>query len=103
MEICGRDLWKIFEVPSSQKTQRVVGRRHTVHDPAPAPAPAPLPVTTASSTQGKRIWCHCRRSSFDDMVMCDDDGCTTKWFHMSCVKMTMANVPDVWYCTNCRK
>lgn len=97
MKIGGRDLWRLFNAPQiRQPAQKVTKRRQTF-------AGRKSIAMATSHTQATRTWCHCRRCSFDDMVMCDNTDCPTKWFHMSCVKMTMANVPDIWYCANCRE
>lgn len=93
MKIGGSHVWTFFEMP---KTTQIKKRRHTIQvTPEPAPIPQSEPRTQA-------IWCHCRRCSIDDMVQCDNDDCPIQWYHMACVNMTMANVPNVWFCRRCR-
>jgi len=39
--------------------------------------------------------------SRDDMVACDNGGCTLEWFHFKCVNIS-EKPAGKWYCPNCR-
>ncbi|GAA94676.1 uncharacterized protein L969DRAFT_49206 [Mixia osmundae IAM 14324] len=48
-------------------------------------------------------YCFCHRTSFGDMVACDNDDCEYEWFHWSCVGLKQAPDPSKkWYCPACR-
>lgn len=39
--------------------------------------------------------------SYGEMIGCDNDNCTIKWFHLHCVGLD--TIPEgSWYCPNCR-
>lgn len=59
--------------------------------------------TTDTSDSEVELWCYCRQDeNFDYLIGCDNDHCTIKWFHLSCVNMTMEEVPDGdWFCPDC--
>lgn len=45
-------------------------------------------------------WCYCQESKGGDMVACDNQKCSIKWFHISCLEMTA--VPSgKWLCPTC--
>jgi len=52
---------------------------------------------------GVKLWCYCRQDeNFDYLIGCDNSWCQIQWFHLSCVKMTMDDVPDGdWFCPDC--
>ena len=49
-------------------------------------------------------WCYCRRGeSIDHMIGCDNDACLIQWFHLSCLHLTVEQVPKgKWLCPECR-
>lgn len=49
-----------------------------------------------------RVYCHCQRVSFGEMIGCDSDDCPYEWFHLSCVGLSKP-LPQTWYCTDCRE
>lgn len=49
-----------------------------------------------------RVYCHCQRVSFGEMIGCDNDDCPYEWFHLSCVGLSKP-LPQTWYCTDCRE
>lgn len=99
-------MWNIFnKIKPIQGPERIITRRQTVHVmqvEKEAQAEMGPQKQEMKSQHASKIWCHCRRSSFDDMVQCDNPGCKIRWYHMACVQMTMNNVPDLWYCAACR-
>ena len=34
-----------------------------------------------------KLWCYCNEPSFQDMVCCENDKCTIKWFHFDCLRI----------------
>ncbi|XP_055309110.1 inhibitor of growth protein 4-like [Sitodiplosis mosellana] len=46
-------------------------------------------------------WCICRRSSFGNMIFCDNPTCLIKWFHMDCLGMGNTIPSGQWFCQNC--
>lgn len=98
MEIAGRDIFKIFQ-NLKRSPNRVQNRRHTVHAIG---LQEPQKEREEEKNPSGHLWCTCRRMSFDDMVACDNQNCPIQWFHMTCVNMTMANVPLQWFCDRCR-
>ncbi|KRX35752.1 Chromatin modification-related protein YNG2 [Trichinella britovi] len=59
-------------------------------------------------TQDDTIYCFCMKASYfmlldldDKMVACDNDDCTYKWLHWTCVGLTYSP-PGKWYCPECR-
>ena len=37
------------------------------------------------------------------MIGCDNEDCPIQWFHLSCVQMTMEEVPEgEWFCPECQ-
>ena len=47
-------------------------------------------------------WCYCSKPANEDMIACDNPGCSIEWFHMECVGLDPYNVPEGdWFCTRC--
>lgn len=74
-------------VASNKPIHQTVKRRLTVDD-------------KATSILSPLLWCVCRRSSFGNMIFCENQNCQIKWFHMKCLKMRKVPIGD-WYCRNC--
>ena len=57
-----------------------------------------------TTNSGSEQWCYCRQDEdFDYLIGCDNQHCQIQWFHLSCVNMTMDEVPDGdWFCPDCR-
>ncbi len=49
-----------------------------------------------------RLWCYCNQPVFGDMVKCDNQKCTIKWFHFDCLRIRCPP-KGKWYCPSCRK
>ncbi|UZJ52380.1 hypothetical protein CBS101457_001700 [Exobasidium rhododendri] len=49
-----------------------------------------------------KIYCHCQRVSFGEMIGCDSDDCQYEWFHLSCVGLSKP-LPQTWYCEDCKE
>lgn len=47
------------------------------------------------------VYCYCRQVAFGDMIGCDNPDCATEWYHLTCVGLTRANVPERWLCREC--
>ncbi len=53
-------------------------------------------------THNSDVWCFCNRGEEGNMIACDNDSCSIKWFHLQCLKLTLADVPKGnWYCKEC--
>lgn len=85
--------------PSPAKLHR---RRHTSVKQTPIRRSKWIPSVLAQPPDPE-LWCICRRP--DDgskMILCDNDQCLIKWFHVECLKMVAIPGPeDSWYCANC--
>ena len=54
----------------------------------------------ASTAQNSEVWCYCKGKD-GEMIFCDNDTCTIRWFHTECLKLP--TVPKgKWYCPDCR-
>jgi len=49
-----------------------------------------------------KLWCYCNEPSFGEMVCCENDKCTIKWFHFDCLRIRCPP-KGKWYCPSCRK
>lgn len=56
----------------------------------------------AGEEKDDRVYCHCQRVSFGEMIGCDSDDCIYEWFHLSCVGLSKP-LPQTWYCSDCRE
>ena len=60
---------------------------------------------TVSSEIDKDTWCYYERcEDYDFMIACEAKGCEKEWCHLSCVNLTMKDVPKdekPWYCPTC--
>ncbi|KAF5323722.1 hypothetical protein D9619_012955 [Psilocybe cf. subviscida] len=46
-------------------------------------------------------YCFCRKSSYGEMIACDNVACQYEWFHLACVGLK--EVPSAqWYCEVCK-
>ena len=45
-------------------------------------------------------WCYCKQDEdFDYMIACDNQNCPIEWYHLSCVHLSLDNIPDGdWFC-----
>src|SRR5665811_2257417 len=46
-------------------------------------------------------YCLCDKPDHGRMILCDNDSCTIRWFHFSCVNLNRKPRGN-WYCPNCR-
>ncbi|TPP57843.1 Inhibitor of growth protein [Fasciola gigantica] len=54
-----------------------------------------------SISPDERLYCLCRRTSFGDMIACDNKLCEVEWFHFACVDIRI-QPKGKWYCPVCR-
>jgi len=47
-----------------------------------------------------RRWCICNKTSYGEMVACDNGDCPFEWFHYTCVGLA-ASPKGKWYCPHC--
>lgn len=59
--------------------------------------------SSSESTEVEMKYCHCGQGEFGDMIGCDNDDCTYKWFHLECLKLKTFPRAKKWYCPECRK
>ncbi|KAI5123408.1 hypothetical protein M0805_006114 [Coniferiporia weirii] len=52
--------------------------------------------------EDKTLYCYCMKTSYGEMVGCDNDNCPYQWFHLGCVGLK-APLPEHWYCDDCLK
>ncbi|ORZ32810.1 inhibitor of growth proteins N-terminal histone-binding-domain-containing protein [Catenaria anguillulae PL171] len=48
-----------------------------------------------------RLYCTCQRTSFGDMIGCDNASCRYEWFHLECLKQPPTESQEKWYCDEC--
>lgn len=44
-------------------------------------------------------WCYCNEPS-REMILCDNKGCSIKWFHFTCLRIIVPR--GKWYSPSCR-
>ena len=47
----------------------------------------------------QKIYCSCKKSSYGEMIECENPKCPHQWFHYSCVGITKGKEPPEWYCS----
>lgn len=45
-------------------------------------------------------YCLCHQVSYGEMIACDNENCSTEWFHFACVNLT-EHPKSKWYCPRC--
>jgi len=70
-----------------------------------ASLPSPQASTSGSSSQGgtsQETWCYCNTEESGTMILCENEQCPIKWFHVECLRIT--TIPKKkWFCPECRK
>lgn len=99
LNIIGLELPQPQSQPSPAKIHR---RRHTSVKPTSTRRSKRI-QSVLIQRPDPELWCICRRP--DDgstMILCDNDQCLIKWFHVECLKMVaIPGTEDSWYCANC--
>ena len=49
-----------------------------------------------------KLWCFCEQPAYGNMICCDHDKCTIKWFHFDCLRICCPP-KGRWYCPSCCK
>lgn len=49
-----------------------------------------------------KLWCYCNEPSFGEMMLCDNEKCTIKWYHFDCLRIRCPP-KGKWYYPSCRK
>ena len=50
----------------------------------------------------QKVWCYCNQPSYGDMIFCENESCTIKWFQCECLRIR--KIPKgTWRCPSCRK
>ena len=51
-----------------------------------------------------KLYCYCKRPSFNPMIACDGENCEIEWYHYSCVNLVRTPPQDKkWFCPTCLK
>ena len=58
----------------------------------------------SNEVEHREKWCYCKKGESEGcMIGCDSDNCSIQWFHLSCLGLTLHQVPKgKWYCPECR-
>lgn len=49
-----------------------------------------------------KCWCFCEQPSYGNMICCEHNNCTIKWFHFDCLRICCPP-KGRWLCPSCRK
>ncbi|XP_031621972.1 chromatin modification-related protein YNG2-like [Contarinia nasturtii] len=61
-----------------------------------------LAVVQENYDDPNKKWCVCRKpDDYTPMIQCDGPLCQIEWFHMNCIKMSIAPIGS-WFCPNCQ-
>ena len=88
-------------VPSTQATSSGLSSQASR---ASALLPSPQTSTSVSLSQGdsQETWCYCKTEESGTMILCENEHCPIKWFHVECLRIS--NIPKKkWFCPTCRK
>ena len=55
-----------------------------------------------NNEKDRKVYCFCRRTSFEILVACDCSTCSYEWFYYGCVYITRAPKGG-WFCSDCSK
>lgn len=59
----------------------------------------------SASVPTSALWCYCQQDKPEEsMVGCDNPTCRIEWFHLSCLRLTVGQLPKgKWFCPDCHK
>ena len=57
--------------------------------------------STEACDDGK-LYCSCKKPSYGKMINCENDDCSTEWYHYSCVGLKRKPKGN-WFCPECKK
>ena len=62
-------------------------------------------ASASANVEANNIWYYCKREeTYNYMIGCDSEECPIQWFHLSCVNITMDDIPEgYWFCPECRR
>lgn len=91
----------------------IVGKFYTRKPVTNYEGTVPIPNPSNTSSEHKqadddddddvsKLWCYCNKPSFGDMINCDNEKCTIRWFHFDCLRIRCPP-KGKWYCPSCRK
>jgi len=52
-------------------------------------------------SEDQRPYCFCQKTSYGEMVACDNAKCPYQWFHLGCVGLAGKPLPDTFFCEEC--
>ena len=48
----------------------------------------PMPsIAETDEEDYKKVWCYCSQPSRGEIIFCENDSCTIKWFHCDCMRI----------------
>ncbi|KAL0479214.1 hypothetical protein AKO1_008035 [Acrasis kona] len=69
------------------------------------PKKAPIAVTAQPDMPvhtDEPVYCICQKTSYGEMIACDDYDCPVEWYHFACVGINPETPPNgEWYCPTC--
>ena len=89
----------------------IVGKWYTRKPVANSEGVVPIPTSTDLTDEQQdsdetedmsKLWCYCNEPSFGEMILCDNEKCTIKWYHFDCLRIRCPP-KGKWYCPSCRK
>ena len=85
----------------------IIGKWYTQRPVSDAENMVPIPKIDDKSSDCEdedmtRLWCYCQEPSFGDMILCDNENCSIKWFHFDCLWIRCPP-KNHWYCPSCQK
>ena len=54
-----------------------------------------------NNEHSQKLYCSCKRPSFEPMIACDGKDCQVEWYHYVCVGITRAPKGS-WICPSCK-
>ncbi|TKX23216.1 hypothetical protein C1H76_4282 [Elsinoe australis] len=97
----------VSPTPSAQPSDVGVSERkkapgNVKHKTEPTSDDEDVTQVEAGEEDDTEVYCSCQRTSFGDMIGCDNLDCKYQWFHWSCVGLK--ETPDgEWLCPFCSK
>jgi len=95
-----------LETPSSSTPKPVSkpGRKHKISEKrSEKPKPSKVDSSSSEHNTSEEKFCSCKKSSYGDMIACDNSKCDIEWFHYGCVGLKQApSQNENWYCPTCK-
>ena len=57
-----------------------------------------------NNEKSQKLYCYCKRPTFNPMIACDGLDCKIEWFHYACVNLTRTPPEKKkWFCPDCSR